>query len=405
MLTKDLVRFSNKRNAIVPDFIDPDNSRLRQIAEQLLEVFRHAEGKTRSVLEEESKLVVDAAEASGVLVRGFEKLLFDRVEFDTRADEDLIAWRHQLFLKTNALLTHKAFATLDDYHTAVAKESGEGAGDLSNKLFSDLPENQPVTRFRPLSSERLLHRYNCALVQWLLLHCHSLIITAAPADAVIWRQLFRRLRFQQLLAEIRKKRDGRFEIRVDGPLSLFMQTKKYGMALANFFPAILHLKEWELRAKVELRNRKPKDLVLDASCALRSFSNAFLSHVPEEIRMFQELFEKKCATWKIETAAEFVLLGGDAYGFPDFQFQHPSGASIAMELFHPWHGAPLRQRLEQLATSKEPSLLIGVAKKLTKDESVLTLLNQSDYFQAHGFTFRDMPNVSDVMPLLDRLLS
>ena len=403
MLTKDLVKFKLKGTALQPEFIDPSQSSLLQIAEQLIDIFRHAEGKTRSTLEKESKLVVDAAEIPGILARGFEKLLFDRIDFETDADKDLIAWRHDLFVKTSHTLTQCKFASLAEYHAHLEQFTDHSHETLAKRLFIDLPENQPITRFRPLSAERLLHRYNCALVQWLLLHSSALAIETKQTDTKAWRQFFRRLRFHQLLAEIRKRKRKRgiFQITVDGPLSLFMQTKKYGMNLANFFPAILHLDEWSLQAEVHLRNRKAKKLKLDSSCGIRPISTQFIAHIPAEITMFQELFAKDNLAWNIGPAEDFVLLEGDCYGFPDFTFTHELGASIDMELFHPWHGGHLLRRLDQLDIRDDAPLLVGVAKKLLKDDGITARLEESPYYQKHGFTFREMPSPRVVLKLLD----
>lgn len=407
VLTKDLVRFSLKGTAVKPDFIDPAKPELLALAENLLALFRQSVGKTRSQIEEESKLILEGSDSSALFGRGLEKLLFDRLDFETAADEDLIAWRHDLFLTSNRLLSSEPYETLEAYHQAIAQEQqGKSASELADTLFSDLPENQRVLHFRSFSAERLLHRYNVALVQWLLLHANAVTITTKQKDAKAWRQFFRHLRFHQLLAEISKNKAGTFKITVDGPMSLFQQTKKYGMSLATFFPAVLHLSEWKLQADIHLRRRKPKRLVLDHTAGLRPFSGHFLAHIPEEIAMFQKLFQEQEMEWSLTSADDFIPLPGDAYGFADFQLAHPSGAAIALECFHTWHGGPLGHRLKQLADRLEkPPLLLGVDRKLAKDPAVAAQLESSDYFQKWGFLFRDMPSPKVVLKCLQPLLT
>lgn len=405
MLTKDLVRFTLKGNQVKPDFVDPADAGLLQLAENLLSVFRGSSGKMRSQLEEESKLVADASQTRGILARGFEKLLFDRVEFETAADDDLVTWRHELFLTTTQLLSEEPFEDIASYHAAVEMRLDLTAKDTATKLFSDLPENQPVIRFRSFSAERLLHRYNAALVQWLLMHSNGLTITTRQQDTKAWRQFFRHLRFHQLLAKIGKSKSGAFKITVDGPLSLFQQTKKYGLSLASFFPALLHLNEWKLEAGIHLRNRTPKRLVLDHTSGLRPYSGHFLAHIPEEITFFQELFEKQDTPWKLTPADDFIHLPGDTYCFPDFILKHPDGSRIALELFHPWHGGPLKHRLQQLEDDDqtERRLLFGVDRKLTKDPEIAHRLETSACFQRFGFVFRDMPSPKAVLEKLETL--
>ena len=125
MLTKDLVRFNLKGTAVQPGFIDPEKPELLAVAENLLEIYRNAVGKTRSQLEEESKLIVDASSTSALFARGLEKLLMDRVEFETAADDDLIQWRHQLFLQSSTLLSEEIYDSVDDYHRALSEKQGK----------------------------------------------------------------------------------------------------------------------------------------------------------------------------------------------------------------------------------------------------------------------------------------
>lgn len=406
MLTKDLVKFQLRGKQVKPAFIDATDADLLELAERLLVVFRDALGKSRSRLEEESRLVLETSTANGVIGRGLQKLLLDRVEFETSDDEDLMDWRWNLFRKSSGLLSHEALGELRQYQEAVAKQCQDGEGrfdieDLQSKLFSDLPENQPVTRFRSFSAERLLHRYNCAQVQWLLLHSHALVIRAEQHETKAWRQFFRYLRFHQLLAAIEKTPDGAYEITVDGPMSLFQQTKKYALSLAAFFPAVLHLPKWRFEAEIRLRNRKPKRLVLDESSGLRPYSGQFLSHVPEGVEMFRELFSKTDSEWEVHAADAFVVLPGDAYGFPDFALRHrEDGRQIALELFHAWHGRALLDRLNQLTAHEGAPLLLGVERKLAKDPEVKEQLDRSSYFERWGFLFRDMPSPRAVLACL-----
>ncbi len=405
MLTKDLVRYRIRGKRLHPEFLDPGDSKLRQLSEALLAAFRESEGKSRTQLETESKLIVDASTCGAVIARGLEKLLFDRVDFATPLDDDLLAWRHQLFLQTSQLLSsEESFPSVDAFRQAAARTHDQGLDELTEKLFSDLPENQPVERFRSLSAERLLHRYNAALVQWLLLHSHGLTLTTRRHDTKAWRQFFRHLRFRQLLAEIQGSPTGECTIRVDGPLSLFEQTKKYGLALATFFPAVLPLPEWKLEAEIHLPRRKAKRLILAHQAGLRPYVNHFLAHIPGEITLFETLFKERVPTWTLRPGEDFITLPGDAYGFPDFTAVHPSGITAALELFHRWHGGPLKDRLTQLKSDPPVPLLIGVERRLAKHPEVATLLQGSAYFNRWGFLFRDMPSPDAVGKRLQQLL-
>ncbi|MCZ6681093.1 MAG: DUF790 family protein [Candidatus Poribacteria bacterium] len=405
MLTKDLIRYKIFHDTITPEFIDPDDPTLLAVAEQLLGVFEESQGKTREELLQESKGIIESAPCAAIIVRGLEKLLLDRTQFDTEPDEQLLQFRASLFERTSQLLQKETFSSSDEYQQRVGLEFQKSPEALAAELYSDLPAYQPVIEFKPLSAKRLLHRYNCALVQGLLFHCEKLMLKISDAKTESLRQLFKYLRFRQLLATIQKDREGHFWISVDGPLNLFYQTKKYGINLANFFVAVLHQPKWELKAEIQLKNQKHYHLSLSESCGILPDSPHFWSYIPQEIQLFQTLFHRQAEAWQIAPAHRFVPLEGEFYCFPDYTLMHANGIDISMELFHPWHASHLTVRLQQLEGRKSPLLILGVSRVLLKNQLVAQSLEASDYFSRYGFVFRQIPTMVKVLPVLDRILA
>ena len=149
-------------------------------------------------------------------------------------------------------------------------------------------------------------------------------------------------------------------LEIDGPLSLFVQTQKYGINLANFFPAILHQPKWDLDAEVRIRKNQVHSLHLDQSCGIRSHYRQFLAYIPEEIKFFSQQLAKQIPGWELTSSPGFVTLTGESLCFPDYLLTHCSGKKVALELFHTWHAAPLRSRLDQLDVQNEaPRLKAG----------------------------------------------
>ena len=437
MLTKDLLRYKIKSGHILPQFVNPTHKQLLAIADQLISIFEDSINTPRATLLEASKQVIDSTPGAPIVKRGLEKLLLDRTEFDTAPNEELIAFRHRLFTETSRLLSQETFNNYEDYQRRVlegiAKESRpevaptqEMAVDesrpkvaptqetvvdesrpeelgLSAKLYADLPSNQPVLTFNTLSAERLLHRYNAAQVQGLLLHCNSLTLKLSDSMTAELRQLFKYLRFNQLLSTIRKEEE-LYEITVDGPLNLFYKTKRYGMNLANFFLAVLHQPKWELTAEIQFRNKRVSRLSLDESCGIKPISQQFLAYIPEDIQLFQTMLQNKTEDWQIRPGSQFLPLAGDFYCFPDYQLVHKSGVETAIELFHPWHQGHLIARLNTLAEQKDVSLILGVSKELEKKPFIAEALEVSEYFSQFGFTFRDVPTMRSLLPILDSLV-
>ena len=446
MLTKELVRYQIENRHIVPQFVEPTDAALLAIAEQLIAVFEDSLGKPRNLVLAESKEVIDAAPGIPVVKRGLEKLLLDRTEFDTSPNEELIAFREKLFKEASRLLSGEAFEDDAVYRRRVeeiarVESAPPGPEELRAKLYADLPSCQPVLAFKTLSPARLLHRYNCAQVQGLLLHCNTLTLRLADSMTAELRQLFKYLRFHQLLSTIQKESgtgtsrtgsgesrtgdgtsrtgDGTsrtgglsygeekefYRITVDGPLNLFYKTKRYGMNLANFFVAVLHQPEWELIAEIQLRHQPSYRLRLDASCGIKPISQQFLAYIPEDIQLFQTMLHNKTDAWRVTPGSHFLPLVGDFYCFPDYALVHQSGVEAAIELFHPWHQGHLIARLNTLA--KHPvttNLILGVSTELSKQPMISAALEASAYFSAFGFTFRSVPTMGALLPILESLI-
>ena len=414
MLTRDLLRHTIQKDRILPSLIDPADPAMLGCAQRLLEVFEAGKGKTRQALLEESKELIDRSPGDAVVIRGLEKLLLDHTQFDTTIDTALMVLRENLFRHASRLLSKQKFVDLPAYHESIQDTFQQfpdqrNATHLSHQLYADLPPYQQVLHFKSFSPENLLHRYNCAQIQGLLLRCNRLLLRIAEKDPVLLRQLCKYLRFYQLLADITQEPEGDYRIIIDGPLDLFLQTQKYGFNLANFFPAILHQPQWQLEARIQLGKRKQYLLQLDESCKIRSHYRQFFAYVPQEIDMFQKSFRQKSKTWNVEPAKQFLPLAGEYYCFPDFLLKHPCGTEVSMELFHSWHASHLTARLQRLEKVRPDEagvfpLIIGVAKSLLKDPMVAQAVDQSGHFTRAGFVFREMPPADKVLLLLEQFV-
>ena len=421
MLTKDLLLDKIREGQIYPQFVKPTDSNLLSVSEQLISVFEASPNTQRATLLETSKHIIDSTAGPVIVKRGLEKLLLDRTEFDSAPNEELIAFRQNLFIETSRLLSQSQFTDYEEYQEKVLQIAGDESqsekGVLGDRLYADLPSCQPVLSFRTLSAEHLLHRYNTAQVQGLLLHCNSLTLNLTDSMTAELRQLFKYLRFNQLLCAIRhvdrhgdlslqeqKETVGNndfYQITVDGPLNLFYKTKRYGMNLANFFVAVLHQPKWEITAEIQFRNKRSSRLFLDESCGIKPISQQFLAYIPEDIQLFQEMLRNKTDDWQIHPGSQFLPLPGDFYCFPDYQLIHISGREVWIELFHPWHQGHLLARLNTLADQTETPLILGVSKDLQKQSIIADALETSEYFTEFGFTFRDVPTMNALLPILN----
>jgi len=412
VLTKDLIRCRVSGNRVSPQFVPVDRPDLLELAEELLAVYRADPPPTRGEIAEAVNPLITAFR-DAKFARGLDKLLTDRCEFSHASDRDFPSLRRQLFEISACLLK----AGPDDDYGAYRQQVLDGHADLAaaveEGIYADLPENERLIRFRDLYPRQLLERYNVALVQSLLLRADRLEVTVASPAPAKMRKLMKYLKFFRLLTRIhrvgekgRKKPGGVDDavmLTVDGPGSMFSHAKKYGLQLASFFPAVCDLENWRLDADVEWRGAG-RELRLDQRSGLVSHYRNFSAHVPEEIRMFHQHFTKTVADWHIVGHTPFIDAGQQELVFPDLSFEHDSGRTVHLELFHRWHASQLLARLAMAEGGKIPALIVGVDRSLERAPETASALERSEWFATHGFLFRDYPPVSKVRKLLDALL-
>jgi len=403
MLTKDLVKFRKQGKYVRPNFIATDNSALLQIAEDLLTVYQGQEeggNLTRGEIEELIEPVLKS-HRDLKLTQGLNKLILDRCEFSQAEDFDYPTRRREIFLKAAELLKRGA-KNHEEYHQKMINDSEFARHDI----FADLPENETLTKFKELFPRELLERYNCAQVQGLLFHSSEMEVKVASPDPAELRRLFKYLKFFRLLAEIKQLKNPVGEkntlvmhLKISGPASMLENSRKYGLQLAVFFPAICALPKWQLKADVKLANNIYR-LNLDETSNLVSHYRNFNAYIPEEIIMFHRLFKEKIKDWKISGETPFIKTQKQEIVFPDLNFQNKKGKIIHLELFHRWHRGALLKRLEFCEANPDLPLLLGVDRALLKGE-LPELLENSIYFQKKGFLFRDFPGVARVNKLLN----
>ncbi|MCM8526653.1 MAG: DUF790 family protein, partial [Lentisphaeraceae bacterium] len=189
---------------------------------------------------------------------------------------------------------------------------------------------------------------------------------------------------------------------VDGPISLFENTSKYGLQLACFFPALPDLDHWKVFAEIKLNNRH-FELKLDQKSGLVSHYRNFSSYVPEEIRLFHSAFKDKSDEWEIIGQTPFINVGEGVVIFPDLSFKNKSGKIVHLELFHRWHMSQIVKRLDQISSEKFPDLILGVDRSLINKGGLKETLEETPWFQEKGFLFRDFPGVATVLKLLKKV--
>src|SRR6516162_3662877 len=263
MLTGKMVAVRYARDRIIPRYIDVSDPGWREVAERLLTLFRGQEGRTRGELEEERSELF--GNDPGQLVhQGLAKLLEDRCEFEVVSGRPPEEVREVVFRAAAlARQTREGEAPAEPAAPALVSGSAgaspshsplvppfdrpavlrSAAGELGfsieavdQSLFADLKSEQRLVRFKDTTAERLLQRYNVALAQAVVLRSTHVQVTIRHEPPQRYRQFFRLVKFHRLVCEVEKSAPDSYQVHLDGPLSLFAATQKYGLQLALFLP-------------------------------------------------------------------------------------------------------------------------------------------------------------------------
>lgn len=378
MLTSSLVRARVRGRELIPTFVDPRRPALREAAESLCGTFADgaADGRTRGELAEEVDTLC-ADRRDHAVLRGLAKLCFDRAEFAIDAPvppSELRAEAFRLAAASGPLALEPGAhgrPVARDVLAQVAARHGVPVEAVADALYADLEEAQRITAFDVPGPEWLLHRYNTALVQALLLRSVEVRLRLLEPPAARMRQLFRAVKFHQLIH--RARRDGAaLEVVLDGPTSLFAQSTRYGMQLANFFPSVLHLDTpWTLEATVLwTRARHRKTLRLDASSGLVAHTADRGGYERREAVWFAERFAALDSGWTLLEGQEPVTLADRGVVFPDFTFER-NGRRAHLEIVGYWRRDDLARRIGLVRDHGPGNLILAVSRKLRGSKEAL----------------------------------
>ncbi len=369
MLTADLVRAQVRKGELRPSFIDTSKPEWRERAAALCDLYCEAKGRRRQEVDDDiADLIGD--DRHHLVTRGLARLLDDRSEWDVGCAVDPVELRRFLFVlaaenRPVRALTRGSGTMRDELIAAASSHFGADAAAIEQSLFGDLKDEQRLTEHRPIGPEQLLERYNVALVQALLLRADTVQLTVAGNRASAIRQLFRWLKFYQLMHRARKTGRSIWTIDIDGPLSIFQQGQRYGLQLANFLPAVVLLDGWALEATIPWGDeRRPLPLRITSDDGLQSHYRSRGTWQSDE----EKLLRKKLAAidgWQVSSSTEILSIGGQDVVVPDLVLTHDAtGRRALIELVGYWRSDYMKRRAALLATHAPANLLLCVSRRL-----------------------------------------
>lgn len=407
MLTGNLVLVRYQQQRVIPRYIDRSSPDWLDVAESLREVFRNGVGRTRGEIAEEVEALFSAgAGTSGLVNRGLAKVLEDRAEFEVVAELPPETLRDKVFLAAAEQRRQlqerggRASFRRDLVLQKVAAELGLSPERIEAGLFADLKEENRMLRFDDLPAQALLDRYNVALAQAVLLRCVRMRLELRNDTPAQYRQFFRWLKFHRLLYSAEGTLSEGYRLELDGPLSLFTSTTKYGLQFAQFLPAVLLSRRFRLEA--ELRwgpRREPRLFHLDSDAGLVSHYTPQAQYVPSEIRAFIERFRQIAHGWDVEEGGGLIELGRQGVWIPDYRFVHrETGLDVEVEILGFWKRASVDRLLRLLPVHGPPRYLLAVSERLKVDEK------PADSLAGSLVRFKEVPNAQEMLARLEAMI-
>jgi len=369
MLSGKQVRVRIVRTKVVPQYIDVTQPELVETAGSLIELFRSLTGHTRDEVDAEvTELVGD--QPSQIVHQGLAKLLEDRCEFEVEsgiAPDDL---RSRVFLAGAAYrASHEGGLDRQVIFDQVAAEVGLTAEQVERSLFADLKGEQRLITFDDITAEQLLQRYNVALAQAIILRAIRVEVLIRNEPPTRLRALMRAIKFHRLICAIESPAEGCISLKLDGPLSLFSATVKYGAQLAFFLPHLLQCRDFDMRAHVRWgAQRVEKLFVMSSEDNLVSHLPDYGSYTPKELLAFIEQFNKQHSAWHISEEPE-VIPTGNRFWVPDFKLTHHlSKQVIHLEIIGFWRKVQVMEQLTRLRAALPNRFLLAVSEQYQVEE-------------------------------------
>jgi predicted nuclease of restriction endonuclease-like RecB superfamily len=337
------------------------------------EVARAHIGSTREQLDDALENCATASDAPGAerrLVAAVRKLVADGCAFEEPDAEAAATLRREIFRRAaaerRAASPSRPFdrgALLD----AAARERGMTADAVEAGLYGDRPARQRLLSFAGRPPAALAAGFELAEAQAVLLRATRVEAKVRARDAGTYRALFRTLKFQRLFAAITATGDGGYTIALDGPLSLFQGSTRYGLQLGLALPAIAACDVWSIDADVRWgADRRPLRFRIGGGRSPRTPPPRRRS--PTSIAAFVGAFEKLDSGWRIDRRRRCWICRARRLRPRSRVRPRPRRRAVHFELLGFWSREAVWRRVELVRAGLPHRILFAVSKNLRVGE-------------------------------------
>ena len=445
MLSSDLLRTKISKNTITPLFcsLDFGNSTPYELANKLVTFFENTHKNGTSKGELLQKITLLESEYDYKLVRGLCTLLERRSIFESGFHSQISpkTIRQNLFKESSV----QGFALSDVHRQKIIKKIADqndlSTNEIEKFMWADMEENLILKKFNFINPKHLLLWYNLSLTQTLLFRCTTMEFSIE--GGLYWKQVLRNVKRYGLMYTLdhqynESQQDlNSINCTLEGPLSLFKMTDKYGTSMAKLLPWIIKAPVWRINGSIIRKNDEGSKIYkFEMSSTDKNNTSEFLQPIseilfsnnyskinnsqihnhtksPEDDFTFDSLLEKnfeklflqyfnKKDDWKISREPNPLIVDGKAM-IPDFLFER-FGKKVYFEIVGFWTKEYLARKTAKLRIifdrnqQKEQDIymIVGVNSDLACSE----IESISD---DHVFVFKKAVPIKPILKHLEKI--
>jgi predicted nuclease of restriction endonuclease-like RecB superfamily len=214
---------------------------------------------------------------------------------------------------------------------------------------------------------------------------------------------------------------GGYRLTLSGPLADFIRTERYGIAFAQFLPALLLGERWQFTAHITPPSGTGEKTVeegggsslrkhaliyqLNQECALsshyrrgREFDSTLERTFAQEFVDFETKFGTERGQWRLRRESELVVLKNTVM-IPDFCLEHRDDPTrrILLELVGFWTPNYLRTKLAKLREAQCSHMVVLVYQRLNVTEEDFRDIPSEVIF------FKEKPVIKQIVPVVEAL--
>jgi uncharacterized protein len=293
---------------------------------------------------------------------------------------------------------------------SVASKNKISHETIVREMWADLEENMVLEGFKPIEPEKLISWYNLSLMQTLLFNSTKLEFSVRGGFS--WKRTLRTVKKLGLMYNLyyrQKERpqedqkkasnnepnedinpadsgignsahaysnyDNDVLCSIDGPLSIFKLTDRYGTAIAKLLPSIIVSKEWSIKALIVRKtatlgkkiyefmtsggespdlpsesdifafNSNIKNRILEKTSSSFSYLDASFDSSVEQ--KFANKFEQLSNGWKLIREPDPLIMSNGKGFIPDFAFEK-YGIRVYLEIVGFWTNDYLVRKIQKI---------------------------------------------------------